>query len=150
MKKHLPFFISAGWLPSAVFLVHCVLSLGFKAYDRLPWLDVPMHVLGGTAIAYFFHVSIAYGDRLGLVPVGSRRAELVMVFGLVAASTVVWELAEFLADFIFHVGAQRSLSNTMKDQFMGLVGGIAYIGAFSGGELTRPVARCEDSNTARD
>lgn len=127
LKEHLPFMIDAGWLPSLVFAVHCVLSLVFKAYDRTPSLDVPMHLFGGAAIAYFFHVCVAYGDRLGLVRVGSRQAETVMVFGLVAVATVVWEFAEFLADYFFHLGAQPSVANTMKDQFMGLVGGAVYI-----------------------
>lgn len=128
LREHLPFMIDAGWLPSLVFAVHCVLSLAFHAYDRVPSLDVPMHVFGGLAIAYFFHVVVAYGDRLGVVRVGSRRAAMIMVFGLVAAATVVWEFAEFLGDYFFHLGAQPSVANTMKDQFMGLVGGIAYIG----------------------
>ena len=125
-RKHLPFFLNAGWFPSLVFLVQCILSLGFKAYDRLPLLDIPMHVLGGIAIAHFFYLSIAYLDQLGLVRVGSQTARLIMVFGLVAASTVIWEVAEFLADYFFHVGAQRGLGDTMKDQCMGLIGGIAY------------------------
>lgn len=54
MSKHFPFLIEAGWFPSLVFLLHCVLSLAFDAYDRAPSLDVPMHLLGGVAIAYFF------------------------------------------------------------------------------------------------
>ena len=128
LKPHLPFLIEAGWLPSLVFAVHCVLSLLFHAYERTPSIDVPMHLLGGAAIAYFFHVVVAYGDRLGLVLVGSRRAEMIMVFGLVALATVVWELAEFLADRFFQLGAQPSVANTMKDQLMGLVGGAVYIG----------------------
>lgn len=127
LKEHLPFMLEAGWMPSLVFAVHCLLSLAFNAYDRMPSLDVPMHLLGGLAIAYFFHGCVAYGDRLGLVRIGSRRAEMIMVFGLVAAATVAWELAEFLADIFFHLGAQPSVRNTMKDQFMGLVGGAGYI-----------------------
>jgi hypothetical protein len=90
-----------------------------------------MHLLGGIAIAYFFDISIEYWVRLGTVHIGSRQAALIMVFGLVATSTVVWEIAEFLADTLFHVGAQKGLGDTMKDQFMGLVGGITYIKFFS-------------------
>ena len=130
LKKLLPYAINAGWLPCLVFFIHCTLSLGFNAYDRVPWLDIPMHLLGGIAIAYFFDVSIENLDRLGFVRIGSKQAVLIMVFGLVAASTVVWEIAEFLADTFFHVGAQKGLGDTMNDQFMGLLGGIAYLGVF--------------------
>lgn len=127
LKEHLPFLIEAGWMPSLVFGMHCFLSLAFNAYVRVPSLDVPMHLMGGLAIAHFFRVVLAYGDRLGLIRVGSPRAEMIMVFGLVALATVVWELAEFLADYCFHLGAQPSVRNTMKDQFMGLVGGAGYL-----------------------
>lgn len=128
LKKHAPFMIEAGWFPALVFLIHCVLSLAFNAYYHAPSLDVPMHLLGGLAIAYFFHVVVAYGDRLGRVRVGSRAAEMIMVFGLVAVAAVVWEFAEFLSDYFFRLGAQPSVANTMKDQFMGLVGGAVYVG----------------------
>lgn len=128
MSKHVPFMIEAGWLPSLVFLVHCSLSLAFNAYHHAPSLDVPMHLFGGAAIAYFFHVVLAYGDRLGWVRVGSKAAEMIMVIGLVAVATVVWEFAEFLSDYFFRLGAQPSVANTMKDQFMGLVGGAVYVG----------------------
>jgi hypothetical protein len=131
LKPHLPFLLEAGWPPSLVFLAHSIMSLGFHAYDLVPWLDIPMHLLGGVAIARFFDVSLEYLDELGIVRIGSRKAVLIMVFGLVAASTVAWELAEFVADALFKVGAQHGLADTMKDQFNGLVGGIAYIGIFS-------------------
>lgn len=124
--------IHAGWFPSLVFVVHCILFYGFRAYDNAPLLDIPSHFLGGVAIAYFFDVGITYLDRLGIVRVGSRQAALLIVFGLVGTTTVVWELAEFLADVFFKAGAQLGLGDTMKDQFVGIVGGAAYIGLFSG------------------
>lgn len=131
MKTYLPMLIRAGRFPGLVFFTHCLLSLGFDAYERLPWLDVPMHLAGGAAIARFFDLVIADLDRRDVLRVGGRPAALVMVFGLVAASTVVWEFAEFLADVFFDAGAQPGLANTMKDQLMGLVGGIFYIGVLN-------------------
>lgn len=128
MKKHLPFMFAAGWFPSLVFMIHCVLSLGFDAYDRLPGLDIPMHLLGGVAIAHFFRVSVAYLVGIGVLRIGGRPAMLLIVFGLVASATVAWEIAEFLADAFFEAGAQRNLADTMKDQFNGIVGGVVYLG----------------------
>lgn len=86
-----------------------------------------MHLLGGAVIAYFFDTVIDYADRRGIVHVGGRGAARIMVFGLVAASVVVWEFAEFTADTLFHAGAQCGLADTMKDQLLGLIGGIACI-----------------------
>ena len=130
LNTHLPFLRKAGWFPSLIFLIHCILSLGFKAYDRMPWLDVPMHLLGGVAIAYFFDIVLQHLDRLGRMRIGSRQAALLMILGLTGTATVLWEFAEFLADALFHLGAQRSIANTMKDQFMGLLGGLGYLGLF--------------------
>lgn len=87
-----------------------------------------MHFVGGIAMAYFFDQTIGYLDRLELMRVGSRAASLVMVLGLVATSAVIWEFVEFLADRFFDAGSQRGLVNVMRDQFFGLLGGIAYIG----------------------
>ena len=89
-----------------------------------------MHLLGGVAIANFFHVCVVYLDRLGLMRVGSGRAAVVMVLGLVSIATITWESAEFLADFFFQAGAQRGLADTMKDQIMGLIGGVVYVAFF--------------------
>lgn len=127
MSLTLSYCIKAGWFPCLVFAMHCILSLGFNAYDRVTWLDIPMHLLGGVAIARFFDVTIEHLHRAGIVRVGSKRASLIMIFGMVALSTVVWEFAEFIADTFFNAGAQRGIANAMKDQLNGLIGGLAYL-----------------------
>ena len=124
---HVRFLVRAGLFPSLVFALHCVLSLAFNAYAKLPWLDVVMHVLGGLAIATFIDQGLRYLVKLEVLRLDGRAARSLMVFGLVAASTVFWEFAEFLADRLLDVGAQRSVANVMKDQFFGLVGGCAYL-----------------------
>lgn len=129
--------LRAGTFPWLVFAIHCVLSLGFNAYERLDWLDVIMHFLGGAAIADFFFQIIGHLDRQGIMRAGGKAAVCLMVFGLTAASTVIWEFAEFLADAFFNAGSQPGVANTMKDQFMGLIGGIAYLGCLFAAE--RPV-----------
>ncbi len=65
---------------------------------------------------------------MGVIRVEDRLVAGALIFGLVAASAVLWEFAEFFADTFFQAGAQRSIANVMKDQFMGLMGAIAYIG----------------------
>lgn len=121
------FLLRAGRLPIAVFLIHCVLSLGFNAYDRISWLDVIMHLAGGIAIASFFNHAVDYLNESVSFGIKSSAARVAMIFGLVAVSTVFWEFAEFLADTFFNAGAQRSIANIMKDQFFGLLGGGMYL-----------------------
>ncbi len=127
-KRQFLLLLKAGRPPILVFLIHCVFSLGFSAYDRLPRLDVVMHIAGGAAIAAFFKAGIEHLNRMGVIRVEDRLVAGALIFGLVAASAVLWEFAEFFADTFFQAGAQRSIANVMKDQFMGLMGAIAYIG----------------------
>src|ERR671910_73152 len=45
----------AGWAPLLVFGIH-VMALGaFNAYERFPYVDLPMHFFGGVVTAFFFH-----------------------------------------------------------------------------------------------
>lgn len=80
--------------------------------------------------AYFFEAVFGHLDQLGIIKVGDRMVARVLIFGLVAVSAIAWEFAEFIADALFNAGAQRSIANVMKDQFTGLLGGIAYIAVF--------------------
>ena len=119
--------LSGAWAPLGVFVVHCVASLGFDAYDRLPWFDVPMHVLGGLAIAYFIDRSL----WLVLPPHASfprrRHVEAVLIFSLVCTGAVLWELAEFLADRWAGTDSQIGLEDTLGDLLVGMLGGLAYL-----------------------
>ena len=119
----------AGWLPTSVFLLHVCLSRVWSAYIRYPPLDVPMHFAGGVAIAFFFSRCAA------LVPsdvISGRPREIahaVMVFGLTGTATVFWEFAEFVSDRCCGTRAQLSLDDTLLDMALGVVGGLAYLGA---------------------
>jgi hypothetical protein len=126
-SKVIEFAVRAGTFPTVVFVAHCIFSLGFNAYDRIAWLDVVMHIIGGIAIAYFFDYAIGLLNDIASLGVDKHAARLVMVLGLVAIAVVFWEFAEFLADTFFNAGAQRSISNIMKDQFFGLLGGAVYV-----------------------
>jgi hypothetical protein len=117
----------AGWMPTAVFLLHVVISRVLNGYILFPPLDIPMHFLGGVAIAFFFSRCTA------LVPArvisGSARhvAEAVVVFGLTGTATVLWEFAEFFSDRLFGTRAQLGLEDTLLDMALGLAGGLAYL-----------------------
>ncbi len=115
------------WLPVMVFLVHLILSFGFDAYDRVDQIDVPMHFMGGVAIAYWVSQMLLYSRREHLLRLSGRFVMVLAVIGSVGTATVLWEFAEFAADFLYRLGAQRSIGNVMKDQFMGLLGGSVYL-----------------------
>ena len=48
-------------------------------------------------------------------------------FGLTAAVAELWELGEFLSDVLVGTHIQRSVGNTMRDLFNGLLGAGLFI-----------------------
>ena len=45
-------FLALFWPPMLVFLLHVCLFRIWNAYFFLPWIDIPMHFLGGLSMAY--------------------------------------------------------------------------------------------------
>ena len=113
-------------LPILLFCLQLLLVfLGF--YDRHPWLDIPMHVLGGVFIAYSFSLAVTYFQERKILSELNVLTRSVFLFALTSAATVIWEFGEFTLDFFFDTVAQASLEDTMLYMFLGLVGGTALI-----------------------
>ena len=120
-------FVAGGWAPLSVFAVHVVLSRVVNAYARFPPTDIPMHFMGGLAMAFF--VSCCFQALPRDVLRSSRVVvlELVLVGSLTATSAMLWEFAEFTCDSILGTNVQRGLSNTMQDMALGLAGAAVFI-----------------------
>jgi hypothetical protein len=114
----------AGWAPAAVFVLHLVAARVFNAYRRFPDLDIPMHLLGGIAIAFFFHKTFLNASRLQLLPPYHRLNHIALAFGFTCAAAVFWEFAEFLSDRYLGTNAQGDdLRDTLFDMLLGISGG---------------------------
>jgi hypothetical protein len=110
-------------------------------YKAHPWIDIPMHVLGGVFIAYSFSLAVTYfqaGKILSELNVISR---IVFLFALTSLATVIWEFGEFTLDFFFDTVAQASLADTMLDMFLGLVGGAVLIVFLTRGQIKEYVTK---------
>ena len=116
-----------GWAPLLVFATHVFIDRVLDAYSLWPPIDVPMHFLGGMAIAFFisrcFQVLPREAAQKGRIVV----LELLLVGSLTASAAVFWEFSEFTVDQLFHSNIQISLANTMKDMSMGIFGSIVFI-----------------------
>lgn len=118
--------VSIFALPTLLFCLQLVMVfLGF--YERHPWLDMPMHVLGGVFITYSFSLAITYFQERKILSELNVLSRSVFLFALTSTATVIWEFGEFTLDFFFDTVAQLSLEDTMLDMFLGLVGGTALI-----------------------
>lgn len=98
---------------------------------RFPSLDIPMHFLGGIAIAYFFHHAAIAAPRFGLTRASDTVTHCVLVFALTCSSTVFWEFAEFVSDRFFGTHAQLGLEDSLGDMLMGSLGGSAFLAIYT-------------------
>jgi hypothetical protein len=117
----------SAWFPSIVFGAHVVASRGFDAYEWFPPLDVPMHVLGGVAIAFFIAGAVASAERHHLVEPLETIVRTLLVLALVTSATVFWEFAEWVADHTIGTHAQKGLDDTLFDMLCGIIGGAVFV-----------------------
>lgn len=110
------------WPPLLVFSFHIFLVRVVHIYDYYPWLDIPMHYLGGLSMA--FSISMAWVSLQARQAIRKldRIIQLVLVFTSVVTIAVSWEFAEFLLDRFLGTDLQISLPNTMQDLLMGILG----------------------------
>jgi hypothetical protein len=126
-NRILKIFKAGGWAPLLVFVIHVFIANVLRAYDRWPWIDVPMHFFGGMAIAFFVSKCFQTLPRQDVPRNRLIVLELLLAGSLTATAAVFWEFEEFTFDQLFHHNVQISLANTMKDLAMGVTGSIAYI-----------------------
>lgn len=115
----------ALWAPGLVLMFWAIAAKGFDAYIRHPNLDIPTHLFGGLASAYFFDVGIAnLRESLGQIHVVFRLA---LSFSLVAVIAIWWELAEFLSDYFLGSHLNLGVADTLGDLFFGLAGAACFV-----------------------
>ena len=132
MKKMLNIGLKAltaggGWIPFLVFTAHLLLSRVLYLYKLWPSIDIPMHFLGGVAIAFFVSRCFQLMPRVSVKRSRVVLLELLLIGSLTASAAVFWEFAEFSYDQLFGTNIQISLANTMQDMAMGILGAIVFI-----------------------
>jgi hypothetical protein len=120
----------AAWAPILVFGLH-VASSSLGLYGVWPPLDIPMHFLGGMAIAWFFGHAYLAAEELDLLGRPAAILYRVTVFALTGSTTVFWELVEFLSDRYAGTHAQKGLEDTLGDMLVGILGGLAVAVLFA-------------------
>ena len=86
-------------------------------YYELPWLDIPMHVMGGFGVASFVMSVVFYSKQ---------KISLVQVLILYLCVAVGWELYELAGD-LMRSTQWNGWPDTLADVFNGGVGAmIAY------------------------
>lgn len=117
----------AAWAPLLVLGLHLVAALALGLYRLWPPTDIPMHFLGGMAIAFFFAHAYRAAEEIGLLGRPAAVLGEVTVCALVGSATVFWEFAEFLSDRYLGSHLQDGLDDTLGDMLVGLLGGAAFL-----------------------
>lgn len=101
-------------------VLHSFFGHFLKFYDSVPLRDKALHFFGSLTIAFFFY-HVLRKDSKFWRSLSDRMAQLVS-FLLANFAGVLWEIAEFIADKIFSVNAQRGLDDTMFDLIFNVFG----------------------------
>jgi len=125
----LSFFI----FPACVFFFSEFLGIVFNAFNVYVWLDIPMHFLGGLAIAYTTFLFLRFFKEEKMIEIKSMFVLILIIVSLVVFVAVLWEFYEFLLKYFFDINTQPSLEDTLTDLFMGFLGG--FFGAIVFREL---------------
>lgn len=119
-------FAVGGWAPLLVFAVHLVTTQVVNVYRTWPEFDIPMHVAGGLALAYF--VSGSYRAMPRSSPRNGRIVllEVGLIMTVTTTAAVIWEFMEFALDQTLGTMLQVSLVNTMQDLALGMAGAAMF------------------------
>ena len=112
--------------PIIVFLVSCFLSF-FGIYDFYPWIDIPIHFIGGFVIAYSFVLILNFWKEKNLIKINNKLIYILFIVALVSLIAVFWEFWEYVMDYFFNYQCQFGLWDTMLDLFLGILGGFVLI-----------------------
>ena len=146
MKKWIRCIIAAIrkgiWLPLAVFVLHevCAHVCG-NLYDLYPPLDIPMHFLGGVAIAYFGAVLLKQCGESGFIRTRSDIMSAALILAITLSAATLWEYAEWISDHTLGTQAQKSLDDTLFDTLVGFLGGSLFVLVYRGRQVLRELSQ---------
>jgi hypothetical protein len=107
------------------------LSISNSLYWVFPWVDIPLHFLGGVwAASFFAWLNLRFS--LGIFEGKSFLLNFILAISFVSLIGVLWEFFEFSYDFFSNSMdiskiAQQGVADTMGDFFFDLLGGTAFV-----------------------
>ena len=106
--------ITSGFFLLALLCLSVFIFDPTHLYFELPWLDIPMHILGGFGVASFVMSVATYGKQ---------KFSFTHVMILYLCVAVTWELYEFIQD-ILRGTVWNGWGDTIKDLCDGAIGAI--------------------------
>lgn len=130
------------WLPLAVLIIHeiCAHAYG-NLYEVWPPLDIPMHFLGGVAIAYFGAVFLSQSAQKKILIIQSELMTSILILALTLSAATGWEYVEWLSDHTLGTQTQKGLDDTLFDTVVGLIGGCLFVLITKGKQVIRELSQ---------
>lgn len=91
--------------------------------------DIYLHLIGGMSIAASSIVALSLAERADWIKIKNAMTAFCVVVALVIVAAVMWEFYEFIHDRLYGSHFQPSNFDTMKDLFMGTLGGSLWYAA---------------------
>lgn len=123
MPKVVTQIIKAFYPPALLYFFQYIVGGVFRVYIIWPAFDIPMHFLGGCAIALTAFFLLRIASEQGWMKIHSKLVQLIFIVSFVALFATLWEFYEFLTDRYLGTFNQPSIADTMGDMFLGLLGG---------------------------
>ena len=112
------------FLPACLFFFSELVAQLTNWYSAFPWIDIPMHLIGGFLAAITLDEVFRFWRVRGYLAKFHPLLEILFLTSLVVVIAVFWEFHEFLRDTIFYTHFQISQGDTMHDLLMGMTGGL--------------------------
>ncbi len=120
-----------GWAPALVLGFH-IFATVTNLYTTFWWFDIPLHFLGGVAIALSSYYFLEYFSFHEKFQTQFAPLHFLIIISFTALAAVCWEFMEFSFDTFMRTSLQPGIVDTVKDLTIGLIGGsIAAIAALA-------------------
>ncbi len=117
-------------LTNAVLLILSqVAYIKFEWFKNIPFIDSPMHFLGGVLVVSLFLYFFEVRQDLFFLP-ENKMVSLIIIVSFAALIGLLWEFYEYSVEYYFlKLGGVSvlgiTLSDTLSDLFFDLLGGLA-------------------------
>lgn len=108
--------------PFVLLVVHIFATLG-GWYEIWWWFDIPMHFLGGVAVAFSGYHLLQDFSKRNLLAIEFTPLKILTIMSFTALAAVSWEFFEFSLDTYVNTNMQPGIVDTIKDLAIGISGG---------------------------
>jgi hypothetical protein len=126
--------VLTAFIPPAIILLLHIFAMKFYFYSSIPHLDIPMHFMGGMAMATSAILLINYVEKIKIITIKNNFVRAIILVTFVSAIACYWEIYEFIFDTFWGSSLQMGVFDTMKDLLIGITGSIIVITSWSFGK----------------